>query len=334
MKLQANIRPNPSVHFGGIYNNKALKKGLEFAANNGTLFAASTSLVLSTIARPLAILAAPDTEKENKQYACAKSLSSTLIGYLLMLGVSTPFAKAINKIGEKPSNYLTPETIKFLQEPNKNFTASKKYVFATQLFKLGLGLVLALPKSIMTSNLIPPIMQKLFPNKQNEYPMLKNEQKNISFGAKFAPEPLTKTFGKLIETSGIKKMTEKFHDSNFVMHIMSLTDILTTGAFMYQANNNKKIKEERKKPLIYNAAIATGLSITTSYTLDKLLDKPTEKFIKKFSEANRNSQKLDKYIEGIRVAKPVLILGSVYYILIPFVSTFLAEKIYCKQKEK
>ena len=37
--------------------------------------------------------------------------------------------------------------------------------------------------------------------------------------------------------------------------------------------------------------------------------------------------KLDKYIEGIKIAKPILILGTVYYTLIPIVSTFLADRI-------
>ena len=52
-----------------IYTNKLLKKGLEFAANNGSLFAAGTSLVLSSVARPAVILATPHTDKKNKKYA-------------------------------------------------------------------------------------------------------------------------------------------------------------------------------------------------------------------------------------------------------------------------
>ena len=41
--------------------------------------------------------------------------------------------------------------------------------------------------------------------------------------------------------------------------------------------------------------------------------------------ANKNAPKLDKYLEGIKVAKPVLILGGLYYIVAPIVSTILAE---------
>ena len=50
-----------------IYTNRFLKKGLEFASDNGALFVASASLALSTIARPLAIMATPDTDKQRSE---------------------------------------------------------------------------------------------------------------------------------------------------------------------------------------------------------------------------------------------------------------------------
>ena len=89
--------------------------------------------------------------------------------------------------------------------------------------------------------------------------------------------------------------------------------------------HSKKIEERRKLPVVYNAFISTGLSITSSYAIDRLMEKPTEKFIEKFKEANKNAPKLDKYLEGIKIAKPILIMGCVYYMFIPFISTFLAE---------
>ena len=55
--------------------------------------------------------------------------------------------------------------------------------------------------------------------------------------------------------------------------------------------------------------------------------KTTEKFIKKFKDANKNDPNLAKQIEGIKIAKPILIAGVVYYILIPIISTFLADRI-------
>ena len=87
-----------------IYNSKILKKGLEFAADNGSLFVATASLALSTVARPIAIMATPKTDKENKKYACAKSLASSAVGYLLMFVASSPVARAVKNI--EPSQII------------------------------------------------------------------------------------------------------------------------------------------------------------------------------------------------------------------------------------
>ena len=64
-----------------IYNSKIFKKGLELAANNGALFTSAASLVFATAVRPIAIMSAPKTDKENKKYACIKSISSSAAGF-------------------------------------------------------------------------------------------------------------------------------------------------------------------------------------------------------------------------------------------------------------
>ena len=110
------------------------------------------------------------------------------------------------------------------------------------------------------------------------------------------------------------------------MHITAITDIIATLTFMHQAKKSNRIEENRKKALLYNAGISTGLSIAGGYTIDKLLEKSTEKFIQKYKQINKNEKNLAKQVQGIRIAKPFLILGTIYYILIPFISTFLAEK--------
>lgn len=290
-----------------IYTNRIFKKGLEFASNKSAIFVGSVSLALSTIARPIAILSTPNTNKENKKYACIKSFASTAVGYGLMLGASLPVSNALKEIDKNKTKYLKPQTLKRLSTP-------KKYAFATQLFNLGLGFLIAIPKSILTCALIPPFMAKIFPKKENQ-------QKNISFTGN-----LSKGIGKLIDTNAVQKLTEKFHNTNFEQHIMCLTDVVATGAFITQTAKNKKIEQDRKKALMYNAGISTGLCIAGSYIIDKALKKPTEKFIENFRKANKNSPKLEKYVEGIRVTKPALILGGIYYIIIPVISTFLADR--------
>lgn len=321
-----------------LYKNKALKKGLEFAADNGALFAAGTSLAFSTIVRPLSILAAPKTDKENKKLAASKSIASSAVGFFLMLGTTLPISKSIKKINKSPEKYLKQQTITNLKDKTRPLGSSKAYQFATQLFKLGLGAVTAAPKSIITCALIPPIMSLIFKNKKrnnNKNETRQNNQQNrksLNFTGRLPKEPLTKSIAKILDNKKLQEFSNKFKNSNYPMHISALSDIVATGTFIHQTKTNKNINNNKKDTLIYNSAISTGLSIITSYAVDKALDKPTEKFINKFKTANKNSENLNKYVEGIKIAKPTLILGTIYYCIIPLVSTFFAERVNPKNK--
>ena len=315
------VNSQRDISFKGFYNNKTLKKGLEFAADNGALFAATTTLALSAIVRPMAIWLAPHTDKENKKLACAKSISSSAAGFLLTLGLSMPLSAAIKKIDKKPRKYLKPESIKNLRDKGVKLEESKGYTFATQLFKLGVGLIVAAPKAILTCAGMPFIMHNLFhqPKVQN-----RNDEKNLSFKGK-SSERLANSIGNILNKKGMQKFSKRYKDSNFPMHIIAATDVINTAAFIRETDKSNKIAERRKKALIYNAGISTALSIISGYIFDKLLDGPAEKFIENFKKANRGLPNLEKQVEGIKIAKPILIVGGIYYMVIPFVSTFLAD---------
>lgn len=329
MKVSINTNVNKKISFKGIYNNKFLLKGLKFAAQNGALFSAGVSLTLSTAARPIAIMATPKTDKEDKKIACTKSIASSLVGYMIMLFASMPVADAVKKIDKEPQKYLKQQTIKNLQTGSESLSKSKSYMFATQLFKLGIGFVMAIPKSILTCALIPPLLMMIFPHKKH-----KNSSQNpshskiISFKGIYnnASEHLAKGIGKIVDKSKIQNLSKKFCDTNFAQHIMSMTDALLTLSFVKQVSESKKIKNDRKKPLIYNSLISTALCISGGYAINSALKKPTQKFIKNFTLANKDLPELEKYIEGIKIAKPALILGSIYYIFIPVIATFLADR--------
>ncbi len=307
-----------------FYKNKLLLKGLEFASKNGALFAAGTSLTLSTFIRPLSIIAAPKTDKENKKIACVKSIASSGATYLMVVAASLPVAKGVKNIDKNVAKYLKPETIKNLGQGNIPITKAKEYQFATQLFKLGVGFFIAAPKSIITCKLMPPILNFLNKKNNNE----KNKTQNdLTFKSKNNLNPISKGIAAILNNSKLQKFAQKHKDSNLPMHILALSDALSTGTFIQQINKNDKIRENRKKVVSYNAGIATGLSILWGYCIDTILQKPTEKFIKKLCEANKDSPKLHKYIEGTKVAKASLILGFIYYGIIPFISTFLAERV-------
>lgn len=318
---------NNNIAFNGFWNNKALKKGLEFAADNGTLFAATTTLALSTV-RPFVILATPKTDKKNKEIACSKSLISTLTGYLIALCFSKPLSGAIKKIDKNPEKFLKKETIANLKDNAQNITDSKAYSMATQLFKLGLGFLIAAPKSIITAFGTPKVL-KIFNNDSEDNNLTNEQNPNIQFKGK---SNFPKNLGKLIDNKSFQDFVKKYKDSNFPLHIVAATDTISTVTFINQTQKNKELSPKEKKPLIFNSAISTILSITSTYIIDHLTKGHTDKIIKKFKIANKTDPKLNKYIEGIKIAKPILIAGSIYYILIPLVSTFLADRIKYPQK--
>ena len=312
------MKVNSNITFQGLYTNKTFKKVLEFAAENGALFSAATIFGCSVGVRPLSIWMTPQVDKENKKVLCAKSIASSFAGYLMMLGISKPVANSIKKIDKNPEKYLNSKTVQNLKEESKTLQYSKAYIFATQMFKLGLGVATAVPKALLTVAGLPVVMKKVFPQEQEKH------QQNISFKGK--KDGLTKNIAKVINQDGMQKFSKKYKDSNFPMHIVALTDVLTTATFIHETNRSKKIEEKRKKTLAYNAAISTGLSILSGYIIDKLLDKPTEKFIQNFRKANKGLPNVEKQVEGIRIAKPILIMAGIYYTLIPFMSAFLSEK--------
>lgn len=331
MKINANQNTinNKIINPSNFYSNKHLLRGLKFASKNGALFSATTALALSVIARPIVIMATPKTDKENKKHACAKSLASSIVGYGIMLLASTPIAKAVEKIDENPNKYLKADTIKTLQNGAKTLNKSKSYMLATQIFKLGIGLIIALPKSALTCYLITPIL-KIFPKKETKQKerIYKQNSKIISFkGIKHhITENIAKGIGAIIDNKQLQKFVQKYKDTNFAQHIMNTTDVVLTASFIKQVTKDKNIEKKRKKPLIHNSVIATTLSITGGYVLNKLLKKPTDKFIENFKIANKNLPELERYIEGIKIAKPTIILGTIYYIFIPLISTFLADR--------
>lgn len=321
--MKINPNTNSPEFRGNIYNSKFLKGALSFASDNSALFCATTSLVLSSVARPLAIMATPGADKENKKYASAKSISSSIAGYLLMFLISSPFSKAIKNIDSNPCKYLKEETIKNLQNNAQTLKASKKYQFATQLFKLGLGLIIAVPKSSITSYLIPKVMDKF--NKKE-----KENKSDIAFKGNIynkGIEGLSKGIANIINTKPLQNLSDKLYKTNFEQGMMYLTDAALTGAFIHRTIKNDKIEEKRKKPLIYNSLLSTAFSMVSSFALNKLIDKPYQKFIENFTKANKESKNLNKYIEGANIAKLALIMGGIYYVLIPVLSTFLADKI-------
>lgn len=329
------------LNFKGIYNSNNLKKGLEFASNNGVLFSAVTCVVLSSFFRPIAVLLTPKAKKEDKQYTCARSITSGLLNFGLTLAITTPIIKAVDNIANNAGKYLSANTIKALKGNEKTLTQNKgAFGFATQMVKLGSSFLTAEPKAWLSCALVPPLMSFLFnlerhPNKPKEKPIpkekliWKNNSKVIFKGnlGQNITNGLSKGISKFFNWEPLQKAANKYQNTNFAQHMFSLNDIYLTSLFVKYTNSNKDIKEDRKKTLNYNAVLQTGITIPLSYGIDRLSKKPTERFIENLKNANKNDPKINKYIEGVKIAKPALIMGVLYYVVMPVVCTMLADVV-------
>ena len=321
--MQVNSLSPNNPNFTGALNNKFLLKGLEKISEHGMSVGAGTSLVMSLAVRPLAIHATPDVEKENKQYAIANSVCSGIIKFGMVEALALPIENAVKKIDKNPRKYL--------KNTPKKFVNSRSYELGTQIMKLGTGLVTAIPKSMLTIALIPVLMDKIFntrPNddKKKETSPKPPANKDLSFKGK---SPIAAGIGKVLDNKSVRKLLKKYEnqDKDIAKHLSAGTDILLTSSFAWQTSKSDKIKENRKKALIYNNVIATGITLAGGYGVDSLVKEKSAKFVERFAKANKGDPKLHKYIEGINIVRPALIFAAIYYGILPIFSTYMAEKI-------
>ena len=170
------------TNFSGALNNKGLLKTLEFASNNGALFAVGTAAILSTFVRPFAILATPKTRKESKEYACAKSIASSIIGLGIVALITTPIVKAVNNIQKNPNKFLTKESIKNFKTGAKNLANSKTFAFSSQMIKLSSSFLTILiqgitPRLLSSSSIL--ITSKTSTVLTSAYPFLVKDSLSI-----------------------------------------------------------------------------------------------------------------------------------------------------------
>lgn len=332
---------NNSQSFKGIYNNKYLLKGLEKVADHSTTFIAATTFAMAVGVRPLSIALTPKVEKENKQYAIANSISSGLVKFAMVEAIALPIEKAVKNIDKNPNKYLSNETISVLKGGSKSLNEAKNYKLLTQFFKLTAGFITAIPKSMITVALIPILMNKFFRQKnivqENKYKNLKNENtspvfrsmnKDVSFKGGYT-NVISTGISKVMNNKNVHKLitNHNFSDVNLARNMSVATDVLLTTSAVVGTMKNKKIKEERKRPLIFNNIISTAITLIAGCGIDKLAQKGSKSLLDKFSEINKNDPKLHKYIQGINIIRPTLIFAAVYYGLLPIVTTYSADKL-------
>ncbi len=319
-----------------ILTNKKVLKGLEKISEHGASFAATTAFVMSAGIRPLAIMFTPDTEKENKQYAASKSIASGLIKFAMIEAVALPLEYAVQKIDADPKKYLKSKTIDNLLDGSSELSKSKSYKFLTQIIKQSAGLLTAIPKSVVAISLIPIIVDKVFGVKPQQPSATVNDSHKTNTHPSSNPfftgrisQYGASGIGKLLDLEGLQKFANKYKnkDSDITKHMTAATDVLLTATAVQQIQNNSKIKENRKKVLIYNNIITTAITLAGGYLADGVVKKRTEKFVNKFKMLNREAPNLAKCVEGINILRPILIFAGIYYAILPIFSTYISEKI-------
>lgn len=317
------VNNNNQTNFKGCLSNKYLLRSLETVANHGGSFTAVTSFAMSFGLRPMAIKATPGVDKENKRYASTSSQASALMKLAVVESVALPVEMAIKQIDKSAGKYLPPETIKLLKGCEETLLKSPSYRLSTQILKLGTGFVTAIPKSMLTVALIPVLMDKLYKNKESQEPEL--AKKDLTFTSN---EFVSKGIAKLLNNKKYQEFVIKHKnlEPDIAKHMSASTDILLSSSYAVNTLNSKKIKEEQKMPLVYNSLIGTATTLLLGYPTDSFLKNASQPIVERFVEANKNYTKLSKCLEGINIIRPALIFASIYYVALPMLSTFLADK--------
>ena len=142
-------------------------------------------------------------------------------------------------------------------------------------------------------------------------------------------DKISKGISKIIDNKSIQNFAIKHQDKDkdIAKHITAATDILLTSTSAYQTNKSDRIQENRKKALIYNNIISTGITLGFGYGIDNIIKKAMGNFVDKFKLINANDPKLHKYVEGINILRPAIIFAAIYYGILPIFSTYMSEKI-------
>ena len=96
--------------------------------------------------------------------------------------------------------------------------------------------------------------------------------------------------------------------------------------------NEKGIPKERKNTLVINSTITTTLGIVIGYALDKMIDKPMNRWGDKFEKIldetyGKNSEKKVVILKGFRSMIPMLAFVFACRFIAPVIATPMADKV-------
>ena len=151
-----------------IMRNKITHKVFELAENNSLLFRMAYGCVLSVALRPLVIMAIPGAKKDDKKYAAVKSIASGIVSLLMAAVLFIPLEYSIRRLGKSAlENVGKPGEFPYKYIPH-NPKECQKYDAFQYVMNMGAGFLVAPLDAYLVFKLVPPVVDKLFPKKQEK----------------------------------------------------------------------------------------------------------------------------------------------------------------------
>lgn len=191
-------------------------------------------------------------------------------------------------------------------------------------------------KSIRLNHQIKFSSQPIKPIKSK---FLESFKKFMSPYSKFVDKIKTKIahgLAKILETKAAENIIRKTRNNNMVAHLSALTGVVLSGFYIKKTLENDKFDIDKKMTLAINQGIVCVFSTVAAYTLDKITNKKTEKFIDKYwaTHLHESQEKLYVYKNGINAAKKIMVFGLVYRFIAPVLATPIANHLGNKMQDK
>ena len=170
---------------GGLFTKNWFNKFLTYSYEHNVSTSALVALGLAGVLRPATIMALPgEKDKEDKIYASGHSMASAIIGFIASTIITSPLDISIKKVFGDPEKYGSKKLTKFVKIKDKlqkraeirNSAGEILNKKSKQLYKnlvkhqdamqtLAKNIpdwIIAVPRSILTIALIPPILKYVF----------------------------------------------------------------------------------------------------------------------------------------------------------------------------
>ena len=195
---------------GGILTKNWFNKFLKYSYEHNVSTSALVALGLAGVMRPATIMALPgEKDREDKIYASGHSMASAILGFVASTIITSPLDDSIKKIFGDPQKYGSKKIAKIHRIKKdleqraalRNSAGELLNKKSKQLYKAMLkhednlqtlaknipDWIIAVPRSILTIALIPPILKYVFGVEKKKKPETPQQQINGTAENKMEP---------------------------------------------------------------------------------------------------------------------------------------------------